>query len=124
MHVTATRSGNWWAIEATHHGQPIFTQAKRLDQVESLVRDAFAMMAIDITDESIDVTPIVDGADTAQAARLASRNAAAAAKAASESMRKAAVALKSHGLPVRDVAVMLDISPQRVSQLTTANPRS
>jgi hypothetical protein len=59
MRVTATRSGDWWAIEAEHDGQPIFTQAKRLDQVEGLVRDAFATLDVDLANESIEVVPVI-----------------------------------------------------------------
>ncbi|GAB98311.1 hypothetical protein BJY21_002147 [Kineosphaera limosa] len=61
MRVTATRSGTWWAIEAQHDGQPIYTQAKRLDQIEALVRDAFATIDIDVSDEAIDVIPVIEG---------------------------------------------------------------
>lgn len=45
MKVTAkvTGTGDWWAIEVPEvHG--VFTQAKRLDQVEGMVQDAVAMM--------------------------------------------------------------------------------
>lgn len=118
MRVTATRSGDWWAIEAEHDGQPIYTQAKRLDQVDELVRDAFATLDIDLAGESIEVVPVIGSADVAQAARTASKQAAQAAKAASESMRRAVSRLQGDGLPVRDVAVLLEISPQRVSQLS------
>lgn len=117
MRVTATRSGDWWAIEAEHDGQPIFTQAKRLDQVEGLVRDAFATLDVDLANESIEVVPVIGSAAGAEAARKASKRAAEAARNASESMRRAVTKLQSDGLPVRDVAVLLDISPQRVSQL-------
>lgn len=118
MRVTATRSGDWWAIEAEHDGQPIYTQAKRLDQVDELVRDAFTTLDIDLAGESIDVVPVIGSAEVAEAARTASKQAAQAAKAASESMRRAVSKLQGDGLPVRDVAVLLDISPQRVSQLS------
>lgn len=118
MRVTATRSGRWWAIEAEHKGQPIYTQAKRLDQIEDLVRDAFTTLDVDVADEAIDIVPVIGSADLAEAARTASKHAVEAAQAASESMRRAVSRLQSDGLPVRDVAVLLDISPQRVSQLS------
>ena len=41
--VEAVRSGDWWAITVPELGG-IFTQAKRLDQVESRAREAIAMM--------------------------------------------------------------------------------
>ncbi|MGL4178020.1 MAG: antitoxin HicB [Dermatophilaceae bacterium] len=120
MRVTATRSGDWWAVEATHAGQPVYTQARRLDQIETMVRDAFVTLGLDIADEPVDVVPTIEGADLARRAREASKSAVEAAATASESMRKAVEGLQSQGLPVRDVAVMLGISPQRVSQIAAS----
>lgn len=124
MRVTATRSGDWWAIEAEHNGQPIYTQAKRLDQVEALVRDAFATLGVDTSEEPMELVPVIESFAIADAARSASREAAAAAKAASESMRHAIARLQADGLTVRDVAALLDISPQRVSQLAPGSTAS
>lgn len=124
MRVTATRSGDWWAVEAEHNGQPIYTQARRLDQVEALVRDAFATLGVDTNEEPMELVPVIESVDVADAARRASREAAAAAKAASDSMRKAIARLQADGLTVRDVAALLDISPQRVSQLATGRTAS
>jgi len=119
VQVDVRRAGDWWAIETSVRGQAIFTQAKRLDQVEGMIHDACATLGIDIAaDEVIEVVPRLPGADLATAAREASKTAAVAAAHASTSMRKAARTLQSQGLSVRDIGVMLDISPQRVSQLT------
>jgi predicted RNase H-like HicB family nuclease len=56
MRVTAKtqRSGGWWAVEVPEI-PGVFTQAKRLDQVEAMVRDAVAVM-LDIDPETVVVT--------------------------------------------------------------------
>ncbi|MDO5501485.1 MAG: hypothetical protein Q4F67_17590 [Propionibacteriaceae bacterium] len=119
MRVNVTRSGDWWAVEASFAGQAVYTQVKRLDQVEEIIRSAFATLDIDISGETLDVAHTVPGAELAQVARTKSREAAAAMASASESMRHAADALQRQGLSVRDIGVLLGVSPQRVSQLTS-----
>lgn len=68
MRVIATRSMDWWAVEAEHDGQPIYTQAKRLEQVEGLVCDSFPTLDVDLADESIVVVPVIGSADVAETA--------------------------------------------------------
>lgn len=49
MHVTATatRSEDWWAIEVPEI-PGLFTQAKRLEEVPELVRDAAALLGASV----------------------------------------------------------------------------
>lgn len=119
MRVNATRSGDWWAVEATFAGQPVYTQVKRLDQVEQMVRSAFETLGIDIQAETLEVVHVAPGVELAETARQRSQEAAAAMASASESMRRAADTLQREGLSVRDIGVLLGVSPQRVSQLTS-----
>ena len=50
LDTTVTRDGNWWVAEFTLHGKEYGTQARRLDQIEAMVKDAAAL----ITGESLD----------------------------------------------------------------------
>jgi predicted RNase H-like HicB family nuclease len=64
--AVARRTSNWWAIEVP--GLPgVITQARYLDQVEEMVRDAIAAM-LDVGPASVDVTvePMLEG-DVAEA---------------------------------------------------------
>lgn len=114
-----TRSDGWWAVRVPEI-PGLFTQARRLDQVESQVVDAAKMLDIDV--ESVEVVPLLGGdkelmlkeaIDTrAESERLQKR--------ASELTRGAVVALKSDGFTVRDIASLLGLSPQRVSVLSNS----
>ncbi len=118
MKVTAqaTRSGKWWAVEVPEI-PGLFTQARRLDQVVEAVADAASMLGHPQVE--VEIVPQLSAGDlaaieTAKARRSQLREAEAAAAAAS---RDAVSRLRADGLPVRDVAVLMGISPQRVSVL-------
>jgi len=49
--VEAERSGDWWAITVPSLSG-LFSQTKRLDQVEATVREAIAMM-LDIDESNV-----------------------------------------------------------------------
>ena len=119
--ATATRTGNWWAVEiADVPGGPFHTQTRRLDQVEAMVKDGVALMA-GIPEEAIEVTVIPklpqEDSELIDAARTAAQEAVRAAERASRLSRKAVEQLRSEGMTVRDVGGLLGVSPQRVSQL-------
>lgn len=115
----ARRSGDWWAIEVPEV-PGVFTQVRRLEQAQEQVADAVATM-LDIDPDSVDVEldAVLSAAVSAQlrALREANRAAAAAQAEASERMRNAVGELRGTGLPTRDVAALLGVSHQRVSQL-------
>lgn len=125
MKVTAkvTRSGGWWAIEVPEV-PGVFTQSKRLDQVEEMVRDAVALMTdahpAEIAVELIPVLPH-DIEDDLRTARDLANQAAILQAEASAATRRVVVKLReSEGLSVRDVGRLLKLSPQRVSQLAAS----
>lgn len=125
MKVTAkvTRSGGWWAIEVPEV-PGVFTQSKRLDQVEEMVRDAVALMTdahpAEIAVELIPVLPH-DIEDDLRTARDLANQAAILQAEASAATRRVVVELReSEGLSVRDVGRLLKLSPQRVSQLAAS----
>lgn len=124
MKVTAkvVRSGGWWAIEVPEV-PGVYSQAKRLDQIPDVAADAVATM-LDIEPEEVEVSikPRLREAvrrDVDEAKRL-SKAAREAEAAASAQMRRAVADAIDEGLTVRDTATLLEISPQRVSQLTKA----
>lgn len=118
--VTATRNDGWWAIHADVPGTIVWTQARRLDQVEATVREAIAL-ALDVPEDSfaLDIRPQIDDdlrraidelhtlADAADAAQAA----------ASKSRRVVAGKLKSRGFTVRDAGNLMGLSSQRISQI-------
>ncbi|WP_191564910.1 hypothetical protein [Janibacter melonis] len=122
MKVTAkvTRSGGWWAIEVPEV-RGVFTQAKRLDQVAETVADAVAVMEdVDPASVEVAIEPALSEntrVDISEAQRL-SKAAEAAVSNASAQMRRAVAGALAEGLTVRDVGILLDLSPQRVSQLS------
>ena len=122
MKVTAkvTRSGDWWAIEVPEV-PGVFTQAKRLDQVEGMVRDAVALMTDarppEIAVELIPVLPDDIEDDLRTARDLTNQAAILQAEASAATRRVVAELRENEGLSVRDVGQLLKLSPQRVSQL-------
>lgn len=123
MKITAKarRSEGWWAVEIPEV-DGAFTQAKRLDQVSAHAADAVAVLEGISTDrvevEAVDYD-LDDPAmtrDISEAKKL-SRDAQRAAENASTAMRAVVRKLRERGLSVRDVGTILQISPQRVSQL-------
>ena len=122
MHVTAIarRSGDWWAVEVPEV-DGAFTQAKRLDQVPEMVADAVSLLG-DVPADQVNVTVVPDIGDpdlleSAEQAREQVVAAQAAQTAAASASRAVVKRLRGKGLPVRDVAVLLKMSAQRVSQL-------
>jgi predicted RNase H-like HicB family nuclease len=119
MRVTAKaqRSDGWWAVEVPEV-PGVFTQARRLDQIPDMVRDAVALVSGEEAEEiEIVVDPHTD-LDVVVAEALAARAAATQAQeAAMDAYRDAAKRLSDAGLTVRDSGQLLGVSPQRVSQI-------
>lgn len=118
--VEAIRSGSWWAI--TVPALPgVYSQAKRLDQVEAMAREAISMMLdineADVGDIVVVVTPPASVVDLLQSLKVSMATAAAATAAATAARRQAASLLRDEGLPMRDVGELIGVSHQRVSQI-------
>lgn len=118
--IEVVRSGTWWAITVPALGG-VFSQAKRLDQVEATAREAVAMMLdIDETDVGpieVDVTPPATVVGLLERLRKSSIDAREATEAVAEARREAAKILRAEGLPTRDVGALLGVSHQRISQI-------
>lgn len=121
MNVTAVakRSGNWWAVEVPEI-PGLFTQARRLDQVEAMVRDAAGMLGRQVGTVTVD--PKLSEQDERMIDELLSarRDAAEAQSKASTLVRNAVGTLRAQGMTVRDVADIIGVTPQRVSAIANA----
>ncbi|RIW40959.1 type II toxin-antitoxin system HicB family antitoxin [Micromonospora endophytica] len=98
----------------------VFSQARRLDQVEEMAREAIALM-LDVDPHSFDIEVQPDLPQEVARARKARSALRKAEESAEEATVTAARALLAEGYTVRDVGALLGISPQRVSQLAPRN---
>jgi len=120
--VTATREGDWWSLVAKEvQGREVASQARRLDQADTAIREAIALV-LDVDGDGFDVdiapdlTHIAVSDETLEALEL--RQALAELSDQAHRRTPAAVAeLRNAGLTVRDVAQLLGVTPSRVSQI-------
>ena len=114
--VTArvTRSNGWWAISAPEI-PGLFTQAKRLDQVERMVLDAASLLNKDVS--HVEVVPVLDEDAQIMLRELGETRAKAEAlqKESSDMTKRAIRLFQAEGLTLRDIASLIGLSPQRVS---------
>ena len=121
----AVRSGDWWAV--TVEGmRGVHTQARRLDQVDEMARDALALM-LDVDPQAFDVIvrPQLSAVQQGVLAQLAvaQKQLRDAQTAAAQGMAAAATELvHSQGLTLRDAGSILGVSFQRVGQLVKGSP--
>jgi len=115
--VRAKRWEHGWELHIEGVG---VTQSHGLKDAEMMVRDLISRR-LGVPEDSfrVEVTPeIGNGLDErATAARAAVRAAASAQQEAAAQSREAARMLQHAGLTGRDIAAVLQVSPQRVSQL-------
>jgi hypothetical protein len=121
--VTAHRSEGWWALEVTGDdlGYPAYTQTRRLDQAEAIVRDLLALHFDVSMDEVgvVEIVPVLDAALAEEVSRTRdAREQAERVRAdATAQTRLTARHLKDQGLAQRDISILLGVSHQAVSQL-------
>jgi DNA-directed RNA polymerase specialized sigma24 family protein len=120
-----TRSGEWWAVSVDDaegvHLRGANTQAKRLDQVEAVVREVVSIL-LDVDEDSFDVLLEVDLPgrlkEEISLARTLREQAETVQREATAATARAAVDLvKSERLTIREAARLLGLSHQRVDQL-------
>jgi predicted RNase H-like HicB family nuclease len=115
----AERTGNWWAIEVPEV-PGLFTQVKRLDQVEAMVRDAAAALTGELEESfDVDVQPQIPEsvAELIDHAKQLTEEAGKVQRNASLETKKAAALMKEDGMTVRDIGVVMGVSYQRISQI-------
>ena len=121
--IEITREGKWWMI----HIPDIegLTQARRLSEATTMAREYISLaQGIPVDTIRIEVASIrMDEPEFRELLELAtgirSRRAQAAEidKQVTRDAHQFALMLNTYGVPVRDIAELLDVSPQRVSQL-------
>jgi hypothetical protein len=121
--ATARRSQGWWAIEITGEDlpYPAYTQARRLDQAEAIVRDLLALhFDLDVSQTgNVELVPLLDPplADQVRKTRHTRERAEKLRVDAVYLTRETAQRLSAQGMPQRDISILLGISHQAVSQL-------
>ncbi|MDO8730983.1 MAG: hypothetical protein Q7L55_00170 [Actinomycetota bacterium] len=121
FNANAVHIQGYWAI--TIHGvlnSTIHTQAKRIDRIEYMARDAIAL-GLQVQPDSFDVTVSFKIDPQLQAsidqAKTASRTAQDAQLQATSKTKSAVELLHEQGFSTRDAGALIGLSPQRISQL-------
>lgn len=118
--VEVVRSGSWWAVTVPAL-DGVFSQAKRLDQVEDAAREAISLM-LEIDESEVGALDVVVMPPPGVAKlleRLEASTAAAdeAARTATEVRREIVGRLRAEGFPLRDIGTFVGLSHQRVGQI-------
>jgi DNA-binding CsgD family transcriptional regulator len=120
-HVQAKRWEHGWELHIEGVG---VTQSRTLWDAETMARDLISRREGLPTDSfDVAVTPVIGGGldEKSWATRKAVNEAAQAQRQAAASASELARQLREAGLTGRDIAKMLGLSPQRVSQLLRRN---
>ncbi|GAB3670400.1 hypothetical protein [Saccharopolyspora tripterygii] len=120
--ATATREGRWWVVDVGELGM---TQGRSVAEARHMANDlAAAMLDVPITDVDVSVEFRVGGRLGAkvQEALEANLEAELAKSEAAINYRRVVSELKTDGLSGNDIAAVLGIAPQRVSQLAKLSP--
>lgn len=117
--ATAARDDGWWFL-IVPEVKGAYTQARRLDQAEAMVRDVLAMvLAVDEDSFDVEIRPTIVGpsAEVVDHAVGARGSAEAAQHEAREATTEAAEHLHSEGMSVRDIGWILGLSHQRIAKI-------
>lgn len=122
--VEVTRDGRWWMVRVPEIDQ--LTQARRIGEVEEMARSLIAIstgsrlrdITIDIV--SVNVPAVGDIAAVANDVRQLHTRARDFEAEAAAATIKYSRQMADAAIPVRDIAQLLGISPQRVSQLVNS----
>jgi hypothetical protein len=117
----ATPYNGWWAITVNDVlNSTINTQARRIDRIEAMARDAIAL-GLEVPADSFDVEVSFTIDDVLQEliteARLSSLIAQEAQTTAAKKTKAAVKVLHKQGFSTRDSGTLIGLSAQRISQL-------
>jgi hypothetical protein len=124
--VEITREGRWWMVHIPKIAG--LTQARRLAEAPAMAREYIALdRGIALREIAVEVVSVrIDEPSSRQLLEAARRikdmraRAGELGREGAEQAREYAHWLVEHGVPVRDIAALLEVSPQRVSQLTNS----
>jgi len=118
--VRAKKWENGWELHIEGLG---VTQSRSLRDAERMVRSYVAMDTGAATESfGIEILPELAGLEKqVKAARDLTEKAEQVQRAAAKAAREVVVKLKKSGLSGNEIAAVLKVSPQRVSQLSAAN---
>jgi hypothetical protein len=122
--ITVERDGRWWIIAVPELDQ--VTQARRISEIEDMARSLIAISTdIPLSEVGVHVVSIVlpgigDVLGTAHHIADLRHRAEDLEAEVADAAKQYARALTREGVPVRDAATLLGVSPQRVSQLANA----
>lgn len=116
--AVVSRSGKWWHIVVPQTGPMAMTQARRLADAEAMTRDMLALL-LDLNPADIAVDVRVDNPAAATAAEVTRLRAAErdAHDKAQRGARQAVREMAAQGLPLRDIAALLEVSPAWAGRL-------
>jgi DNA-directed RNA polymerase specialized sigma subunit len=120
--VTATRDGDWWSLVADDvQGREVASQSRRLDQADTAIREAIALVLdVDGDEFDVDISPDLRQVEVSDETLEALQLRKALAELSDQAHRRTPAAvteLRRAGLTVRDVAQLLGVTPSRVSQI-------
>jgi hypothetical protein len=124
--VEITRDGRWWIVHIPEIDG--VTQARRLTEASTMAREYIALdRGIPLREVQVEIASIGmkepssrELLDSARQIREMRAQATELERESGERARQFAQSLVAHGIPVRDIATLLEISPQRVSQLANS----
>ena len=119
------RQADGWRVEVPQLGN-LITTAKRLDKATEQIKDlAEAATGESRCDIIVKVEAIMPGIICdLEAAQDKAREATRLQEEASNEMRDVVARMRDEGLTMRDIAVLLGVSPQRVAQLAPCTGES
>lgn len=122
IEAEVTFRGQWWVAEFSIDGREYGTQARHLEELEEMVQDAASLMTGEPMDHFTVQYRLASSVEQEliENYRRASRRAREAQENLSAAAREAVRTLRSSGIPSRDIASMMGVSVQRVSQLAHA----
>ena len=119
--AVAARDGRWWFLQVPGE-QGLFTQVRRLDQAEAMLREVIGLMR-KVPEDSFDVVVEPDLSSIGELRSLIEHavqereRAAAAQESASAAIRDAVAQMRALGFTTRDAGILVGVSAQRISQL-------
>jgi hypothetical protein len=122
--VEITRDGRWWMVHIPEIEG--LTQARRIGEAEQMAREFIALETstpiseVTVTIATITVQGLGDIQEPAADVRDLRDAARKAEAAVVDATKRYAKRATRAGIPVRDIAELLDVSPQRVSQIANA----